>query len=45
MAKSKDVDSQIKRVTRRRFSADEKIRIVLEGFLMRFPGRADNQTY
>ena len=31
MAKSKDVVSQIKRATRRRFSADEKIRIVLEG--------------
>lgn len=31
MAKSKDVVSQIKRATRRRFSADEKIHIVLEG--------------
>jgi transposase len=31
MAKSKDVVSQIKKATRRRFSADEKIRIVLEG--------------
>jgi transposase len=31
MAKSKDVLSQIKKATRRRFSADEKIRIVLEG--------------
>jgi len=31
MAKSKDVVNQIKRATRRRFSADEKIRIVLEG--------------
>ena len=28
---TKDVVSQIKRATRRRFSADEKIRIVLEG--------------
>ena len=31
MAKSKDVVSQIKKATRRKFSADEKIRIVLEG--------------
>lgn len=31
MAKPKDVVSQIKKATRRRFSADEKIRIVLEG--------------
>ena len=31
MAKSKDVVTQIKKATRRRFSADEKIRIVLEG--------------
>jgi len=31
MAKSKDVVTQIKTATRRRFSADEKIRIVLEG--------------
>lgn len=31
MAKAKDVVSQIKRATRRRFSAEEKIRIVLEG--------------
>ena len=31
MAKSKDVITQIKKATRRRFSADEKIRIVLEG--------------
>ena len=30
MAKTKDVISQIKRGTRRRFSANEKIRIVLE---------------
>ena len=31
MAKSKDVITQIRKATRRRFSADEKIRIVLEG--------------
>jgi transposase len=31
MAKSKDVVSQIKKATHRKFSADEKIRIVLEG--------------
>jgi len=31
MAKSKDVIRQIKKATRRKFSADEKIRIVLEG--------------
>jgi transposase len=31
MAKSKDVVTQIRKVTRRRFSAEEKIRIVLEG--------------
>jgi len=32
MAKSKDGVTQIRKATRRRFSADEKIRIVLEGF-------------
>jgi transposase len=32
MAKSKDVITQIKKATRRKFSADEKIRIVLDGF-------------
>ena len=32
MAKSKDVVTQIRKATRRRFSAEEKIRIVLEGF-------------
>jgi transposase len=31
MAKSKGVITQIRKATRRRFSADEKIRIVLEG--------------
>jgi transposase len=31
MAKANDVVTQIKKATRRRFSADEKIRIVLEG--------------
>ena len=31
MAKSKDVIAQIKKASRRKFSADEKIRIVLEG--------------
>lgn len=31
MAKSKDVITQIKKATRRKFSAEEKIRIVLEG--------------
>lgn len=31
MAKSKDLITQIKKESRRKFSADEKIRIVLEG--------------
>ena len=31
MAKPKDIVSQIQKATRRKFSADEKIRIVLEG--------------
>jgi len=31
MAESKDVVKQIRKATRRKFSADEKIRIVLEG--------------
>jgi len=31
MAKPKDVIKQIKKATRRKFSADDKIRIVLEG--------------
>ena len=31
MTKSKDVVKQIRKATRRKFSADEKIRIVLEG--------------
>ena len=31
MAKSKDVVKQIRKATRRKFAADEKIRIVLEG--------------
>jgi len=31
MAKSKDVIAQIKKASRRKFSADDKIRIVLEG--------------
>ena len=31
MAKSKDVITQIRKATRRKFSAEEKIRIVLEG--------------
>jgi transposase len=31
MAKPKDLVSQIKKATRRKFSADEKIRVVLEG--------------
>ena len=31
MSKSNDVVKQIRRATRRKFSADEKIRIVLEG--------------
>lgn len=31
MAKSKNVVTQIKKATRRKFSTDEKIRIVLEG--------------
>jgi len=37
MAKTKDVVSQIKRATRRKFSADEKIRIVLEGLRGEIP--------
>ncbi len=32
MAEPKDVVKQIRKATRRKFSADEKIRIVLEGF-------------
>ena len=32
MAQSKDVMTQIKKATRRKFTAEEKIRIVLEGF-------------
>jgi len=31
MAKSKDVITQIRKATRRKFSAEDKIRIVLEG--------------
>lgn len=31
MAKPKDVITQIKKATRRKFSADDKVRIVLEG--------------
>jgi hypothetical protein len=31
MAKSKDVMTQIRKATGRRFSAEEKIRVVLEG--------------
>ena len=31
MAKSNDVVKQIRKATRRKFSAEEKIRIVLEG--------------
>ena len=31
MAKPKDVIKQIKKATRRQFSADEKIQIILEG--------------
>ena len=31
MAKSRDVVEQVRKATRRKFSADEKIRIVLEG--------------
>lgn len=37
MAKAKDVVSQIKRATRRKFSAEEKIRIVLEGLRGEIP--------
>ena len=37
MAKTKDVVSQIKRATRRKFSADEKIRVVLEGLRGEIP--------
>ena len=37
MAKAKDVVNQIKRGTRRRFSADEKIRTVLEGLRGEIP--------
>jgi transposase len=32
MAKSKDVITQVREVTRRKLSEDEKIRIILEGF-------------
>ena len=39
MASSKDVITQIKRATRRKFSAEEKIRIVLEGFRHEVPIR------
>jgi len=31
MTKSKDIITQIRKATRRKFSAEEKIRIVLEG--------------
>ena len=37
MAKAKNVVAQIKRATRRKFSADEKIRIVLEGLRGEIP--------
>ena len=37
MAKAKDVVSQIKRATRRKFSAEEKIQIVLEGLRGEIP--------
>lgn len=37
MAKSKNVVAQIKKATRRKFSADEKIRIVLEGLRGEIP--------
>ena len=37
MAKANDVVSQIKRATRRRFSAEEKIRVVLEGLRGEIP--------
>ena len=37
MAKAKDVVTQIKRATRRKFSAEEKIRIVLEGLRGEIP--------
>ena len=37
MAKAKEVVSQIKRATRRKFSAEEKIRIVLEGLRGEIP--------
>ena len=37
MAKGKEIVSQIKRATRRKFSAEEKIRIVLEGLRGEIP--------
>ena len=37
MAKPKDVVKQIRKATRRKFSADEKIRIVLEGLRAETP--------
>jgi len=37
MAKPKDVVKQIRKATRRKFSADEKIRIVLEGLRGEIP--------
>jgi transposase len=37
MTKSKDVVTQIRKATRRKFSADEKIRIVLEGLRAETP--------
>ncbi|MFC1781061.1 transposase [Planctomycetota bacterium] len=37
MAKSKDVIKQIRKASRRKFSADEKIRIVLEALRAETP--------
>ena len=37
MAESKDVVKQIRKATRQKFSADEKIRIVLEGLRAETP--------
>ena len=40
MAKTRNVVSQIKKATRQKFSAEEKIRIVLEGLRGKIPVEA-----
>ncbi len=46
MAKSKDVVKRIRKATRRKFSADEKIKIVLEGlrFIISGPNHSWKQV-